>query len=657
MPIIGTPMHTHRKGQRTRKLGSDEKAKTGGERTTEAAGRQGGAFTQPEGKTSKTESSLGAGKTTRSDPKGKRKDNGVSGVTEAVTLPPPLLTLSMHEAAVNHELNQKGLAMITTFQKKMQEEVHLNREQVFDTFIDQRKGLQEVINTYKGKFTELVGYLDDLHKSKEHIKRLKQANEELKLKTLSFMEQFSSELEEQEYEQKLLDDASLPPQALVQFLTDRIKLKMLNNNRLLTKIAKAEKEIITVVPTFQKQIKAEGVVVVKAAETLAMFKNHAEAEIELDNVEIARVEEKTALLQKDVSEANHQLDDQKKVLTALRDELKLAQERMKQEKANYKNKVLQVIHEHDSEVRKMRSQALSFQSHVMAYRNNFDACVHLDIVASDLHCPVCMTIMEKPLVLWPCGHSLCESCVEKGCNFNTTVKDFRVHCIECERAFKVAQDAIREAAEKGNKEGAKETLKAAMKGGTKDGKAKGAAEEKAAKEKVLAAAAAAMTANGDGDDDGDGAMGKGAKAGGDRLSAVTRSAFRDLRLYPNPYFRPPTAFNYCHYPGPNSVIAKLVGVYHKYRDHLQFHKGEYALESEKIDGDVARLWPDREAMIKVISSTTTPLPDAFPPRPVVERITDEVTLPPHMRPKSEDSDSDDDEKTTSVGANAAADDI
>eukprot|EP00474_Spongospora_subterranea_P001152 CRZ01610.1 hypothetical protein [Spongospora subterranea] len=58
-------------------------------------------------------------------------------------------------------------------------------------------------------------------------------------------------------------------------------------------------------------------------------------------------------------------------------------------------------------------RSLLFQAHVTQMRRSIGICDKIDeYLNAQLTCKECFNTMKKPQVLYPCGHSVCEGCVD-----------------------------------------------------------------------------------------------------------------------------------------------------------------------------------------------------------------------------------------------------
>jgi hypothetical protein len=510
------------------------------------------------------------------------------------------LNAELHQTVVNHELYARGMLMTTAFQQKLQQEQETTRVRMAESWQQHRKHLSVVIDSYINRFKEMINYFDELEKAKLYIKRLRNDNVLLRLNAHERMSQFESELQEMHHEEVLLQ--KVPPSEMVQFLKDRILLKDITISRVSEKIETVEKETEEMGPRFIKQLQLEQEVAIKAAEALEQFVRHTDEEMEITNQEKGTVDDKLHALQQDVAANKEQLMEQKMMLEALQVELKDVQDAMRQEQTKYKNLVVNVACELDRVLTDLRSKTVSFAMHLHATKGTILLCMDLDVLGYFLKCPVCMEPFETPYILWPCGHTLCIDCLNKGVFLNETTMTTNVHCLECEAAFKLAQQAIKEATQGKKSKKKKDNEESDVDGGDDNDKRD----------------SADASGSNQGSNQGHKSFNKKAMTGDARV------ALRDMKLYPNPYFRKPDKFNFNHYACKNSLVQELSDTHKKYSSLLKLHFDDYVSMMKQIDKLSELIWPDRDALINGIVDISVPVEDAFkrpPMQPFVAKFS------------------------------------
>lgn len=164
------------------------------------------------------------------------------------------------------------------------------------------------------------------------------------------------------------------------------------------------------------------------AEELHESRQHLQAETRRMTTLIEQLQKKIADDEASVTRLTESEHHATAVLKKTLNDMKVSQEAASEHIASLKSEVARLAGTLKRCRRSSMSRSLLFQAHLMQMERSVLLCNKIDeYLALHLTCRTCFNVFRKPQVLYPCGHTICETCIE-------SIKDVdsgRILCNDC----------------------------------------------------------------------------------------------------------------------------------------------------------------------------------------------------------------------------------
>jgi chemotaxis protein histidine kinase CheA len=384
------------------------------------------------------------------------------------------VTVREHSRMVGEAIDGKADELYAIFWSKIQIEAAKAREEARRAAAKEREGLQQVIGSYQMKFEEIDHYFDEIKEAKRYIEALAKENSILRQLTKKATETFNVRLhigeadredeahkaaEEKaktEYEAKtsLAEEERLSAQneehrrakglaaERRQSLIAEQEAAFLDNEdqmALLHQQLAAQEEEVRLLELEKEACRQEALESQlllesrareereKADEAEALLKLAREAVEEekraagADDLAVRETRAQSKSVQGEIRHEKEQLVALEMDTLDLEEECEAITDTLAETKGKFKGEVEKGIDNHEGLIKEISKAAGPFYDHFKMVEKELQQVSNIDDwLGIDIICGICLNTFKNPVIMWPCGHTLCQRC-----------QGVEAECVEC----------------------------------------------------------------------------------------------------------------------------------------------------------------------------------------------------------------------------------
>mmetsp|Transcript_38259 Transcript_38259/g.75339 ORF Transcript_38259/g.75339 Transcript_38259/m.75339 type:complete len:931 (+) Transcript_38259:45-2837(+) len=346
---------------------------------------------------------------------------------------PTYVSIAEHAKLANEAINERSDRLYEVFKAKFKQETSAKRKEVVATYGRQRMALSKIISNYSVKFDEISHYFTEIRDAKTYIKALVRENQYFRALTIKAAKQFKTKIEDRDLEEKLIEIAKFPAPKQLNILEKQVRKKMDEVEDLQNEFEELDKEHAVFKAQVQEKIATLQEQEAQANDQAEATKARHKHKLQEDQSSITQLQ---LLIKKSQDKSRKYLLDLEAVDNVL--EVLLAEKLAAIQKfENFKTELDEIVENgianHEQMLKSFAQMTEPFYQSYTQLAALIQSYITTDTVVSDyLKCKQCSKVLTKPILLWPCGHTICEACLpEKGPEPDD---QFRVDdCHECLR--------------------------------------------------------------------------------------------------------------------------------------------------------------------------------------------------------------------------------
>jgi len=323
------------------------------------------------------------------------------------------LTMGEHCALVNEALAHKTSELLRAYRSKLGREAALLAEDFYFAASAERAELTSLIDGYHAKLSSLSTQFESLASTRARVHKLRLSNASLRLLNLDAARNYDARLGDMRLEVALLsEEVHATPGQQVTGLEKAIAAKETERRQLEREVAQAQADVAEQRPRLEAALAAALEQKASLSEQLRSFEARKAQDYASQREEIAALQDRIGKQVLANTGLQAQLDKRKRSNAALQAALDETRRSLDAARGAYDAEVGSGLRALDALHADLQSKSQAFLAQFLAVQAATELCAALDQrVKVDLLCRTCMQLLEDPVILWPCGHTLCRRCV------------------------------------------------------------------------------------------------------------------------------------------------------------------------------------------------------------------------------------------------------
>jgi hypothetical protein len=278
----------------------------------------------------------------------------------------------------------------------------------------ERRELQNLIEGYRTKLEQVSAQFNSLGFTRARTHKLRLANASLRLFNLDAARNYDASLSDMRLEVKLLAEqvSGTSQAAQVAGLESAIAAKESERRQLESEVSQAKTDVAEQRPRLEAALKSALEQKESLSNQLRSFEQRKEQDYAAQRRDIAALQERIGAQVLTNTSLQGQVDKRKRSNAALQAALQETRASLEAARKAYDAEVGAGLAALEGLQSDLRLKSRGFLQQFLQLQTSTEICANIDArVGMDLLCRTCMQLLEDPVILWPCGHTLCRKCV------------------------------------------------------------------------------------------------------------------------------------------------------------------------------------------------------------------------------------------------------